>query len=96
MMQLYGKYGTVTTAVLCFLSDAAALHISSSTPTTCRYLPGDLGWPSNEEWAKLSHSVEGRLIAGIPLGASCHNSIYGTYDDGMCAQVQAEYDQPPI
>ena len=40
--------------------------------STCRYLPGDAWWPSNQEWSSLNDTIGGRLIAGKPLAQVCY------------------------
>jgi hypothetical protein len=52
---------------------------------SCRYLPGDDGWPSPQEWDKLNTTVHGQLIATVPLGSACHDP---TYNAKECAQLQ--------
>lgn len=39
---------------------------------SCRFLPGDQGWPSPQEWGELNKTIGGRLIAAVPLAAVCH------------------------
>ncbi|KAI0124074.1 FAD binding domain-containing protein [Xylariales sp. AK1849] len=39
-------------------------------------MPGDAEWPSIEEWGQLNDTVQGRLIAAVPLASICHGSEY--------------------
>ena len=55
---------------------------------SCKYLAGDEGWPSSEEWAQLNATVNGRLIATKPLAQSCHAP---TLDATECANVKARW-----
>lgn len=57
----------------------------------CRYLPGDQGWPSVEQWSQLNASVSGRLIATVPGGHVCHDP---TYDAAACAALQQAWPFP--
>jgi hypothetical protein len=72
---------------------AFLLPLSKANATTCRYLPGDDGWPSSQEWAQLNVTVQGRLIMTIPLGAPCHDP---TYNATECFLLQEEWPSPPI
>lgn len=54
------------------------------TPS-CKYLPGDEGWPSPDAWARLNETVGGRLVATVPLGAACHGD---SYDEAECARLK--------
>ena len=60
----------------------------STNVTGCRYLPGDAGWPSEEEWSSLNDTVGGRLIRGTPLAQSCYGS---SLDPAACTALQDDY-----
>ncbi|TEA11815.1 FAD-linked oxidoreductase ZEB1 [Colletotrichum sidae] len=62
-------------------------NTNSTAPTTpsCKYLPGDAGWPSPETWAQLNETVGGRLVATVPLGTPCHGDAYNATE---CARLQ--------
>ncbi|KAF6824085.1 FAD binding domain-containing protein [Colletotrichum musicola] len=66
---------------------AAAAYPTGGNATTpsCKYLPGDEGWPSPEKWARLNETVGGRLVATVPLGAACHGD---SYDEAECARLK--------
>lgn len=76
-----------------------SLPLLKATPGTnsyspsCRCLPGDDCWPSPQEWARLNATVQGRLIATVPLGAPCHDP---TYNATECSYLQAEWPFPEI
>ncbi|KAH8895666.1 FAD-binding domain-containing protein [Thozetella sp. PMI_491] len=40
------------------------------------HIPGDPGWPTNEDCGKLNKSVEGRLIATPQVASLCHEPNY--------------------
>ncbi|KAF1948736.1 FAD-binding domain-containing protein [Byssothecium circinans] len=78
-------------AALCTISLASAELWNSTWNSTCRNLPGDLSWPGPEDWAQLNASVDGRLIATVPLAAQCHGALY---DDVECRSIQATWTKP--
>ncbi|KAI1357675.1 FAD/FMN-containing isoamyl alcohol oxidase-like protein MreA [Xylaria arbuscula] len=65
---------------------------ASSTSFTskgkCRLLPGDAGWPKENDWQHLNRTVGGRLIRGVPLGQPCHTPLLNS---GVCAQIQEDW-----
>ena len=70
------------------------LHLAATTaPSTnrCRCVPGDACWPSPAEWAGLNSSVNGRLIATVPLGRPCHDPYYNAAE---CKALEANWEQP--
>ncbi|CAJ2508714.1 Uu.00g137400.m01.CDS01 [Anthostomella pinea] len=82
-------------ALLAFFAATA----STSTPTihkvpigggnqTCRYIPGDAGWPSQRQWARLNSTVGGRLIATVPVAHVCHlQGQFAAYDQESCSTL---------
>ncbi|KAL0938639.1 FAD binding domain-containing protein [Colletotrichum truncatum] len=70
------------------LASAACPSRNDSRPPSCKYLPGDEGWPSQDTWAKLNKTVGGRLVATVPLGTPCHGE---SYDAAECARLQEEW-----
>lgn len=65
-------------AVICsfLLSAVPAKSTASSSSSTCRCFPGDTCWPSAAAWVKFNQSVDGTLIATVPLGTPCHAPSY--------------------
>lgn len=80
---------------------ALGLGVIASLPITwtaaaaggsnCRVLPGDGDWPSTNDWDQLNRTVDGRLVATIPVGTPCHDP---NYDAGACSQLQAAWQLP--
>lgn len=68
-----------------FLGSATAINES------CRYLPGDAGWPSQDAWTKLNTTVNGKLVATVPIGSPCHDP---TYDASACSALQQQWLNP--
>jgi hypothetical protein len=62
----------------------------SDTPS-CRFIPGDAGWPASKEWSQLNASIHGQLIATIPPGHVCHDP---TYDAEACAILNQTWIMP--
>ncbi|PKY03432.1 putative isoamyl alcohol oxidase [Aspergillus campestris IBT 28561] len=92
---------TIATAlILQAVSAASAQTVIGSEPpvavhTTrhCKYIPGDVGWPQPQLWSQLNQTVEGRLIATVPVGSVCHDP---TYDEAKCLAVTANWAQPQL
>ncbi|KAK7397791.1 hypothetical protein QQX98_012840 [Neonectria punicea] len=59
----------------------------------CRCLPGDACWPSVAAWNELNSTVDGRLIATVPIGSPCHDP---TYDAAACAELQTDWKLPQL
>jgi hypothetical protein len=57
----------------------------------CRVLPGDANWPDAAAWAALNETVNGRLVATVPIGHVCHDP---TYDADACAALQQSWTKP--
>lgn len=77
-------------------SASGLLHLANSSPVsssshspTCRYIPGDNGWPSVHVWNQLNSSVSGRLIATVPIASVCHDPNYNAAE---CSVLQGEWD----
>lgn len=65
---------------------------ASSSNNSCRSIPGDTNWPTDAEWAQLNKSIDGQLIATVPLASICHTSPYNDFDETACASLQADWD----
>jgi len=81
-------------AIFCSLLNlgaAAGFSRRNYTNPACRYLPGDQGWPSLDQWAQLNASVSGRLIATVPAGHVCHDPYFNAT---LCAALQQTWVFP--
>ncbi|KAL6855741.1 hypothetical protein J3F83DRAFT_475402 [Trichoderma novae-zelandiae] len=83
------------------LISAAAVTTSTGTSTSttpssssCRCLPSDPCWPAKPAWDAFNATVGGRLIATVPLASVCHNSPFGRFSAGECAQLRDTWDFP--
>jgi hypothetical protein len=63
---------------------------SAATPekANCKCFPGDPCWPSDSEWDRLNSTVDGRLIATVPLGSPCHDPSFNAEE---CKHLQSEW-----
>lgn len=63
---------------------------------TCRCFPDDACWPSSQEWAAFNQTVNGHLVATIPLGVPCHDSAFGSYNATECAILRERWTLPEL
>jgi hypothetical protein len=75
--------------VLFRITQASPPHARSS----CRYIPGDNGWPSVDTWTKFNTSIGGRLIATVPLATPCHEP---SFEGQKCATLQEKWLFAPV
>ena len=76
----------VSVAVLfVFISQAAVLE---TTASGCRLLPSDAQWPSVSTWKRLNDTIQGRLVATIPLASPCHDT---NFNAGLCTDLEQEW-----
>ncbi|KAK5994000.1 FAD-linked oxidoreductase sor8 [Cladobotryum mycophilum] len=80
------------------LASGAALALPSldaSPPeaqgTNCKCFPGKPCWPTPSEWASFNRTVGGRLIATVPIAASCHKSNLAPYDAQACEALRSTW-----
>ncbi|KAJ2972974.1 hypothetical protein NUW58_g9061 [Xylaria curta] len=59
-------------------SPVAGYTVNSGTSgcRQCKSIPGDRKWPTTVEWDKLNATVDGRLIATLPIAHVCHAPWY--------------------
>ncbi|KAK0641799.1 FAD binding domain-containing protein, partial [Cercophora newfieldiana] len=55
---------------------------STYTGPKCRVAPGDAGWPTVDEWAKLNRTLGGVLLAPAIPGSACYKGE--SYDAPTC------------
>ncbi|KAL5048960.1 hypothetical protein BDW71DRAFT_176885 [Aspergillus fruticulosus] len=60
---------------------------------SCRCMPGDACWPNRAAWSRFNQSIDGRLIATVPLGTPCHGSAY---NEAVCDALRAEWTLPEL
>ncbi|KAL0574023.1 hypothetical protein V5O48_007926 [Marasmius crinis-equi] len=72
--------------LVAFASLAVAQDLQS-----CRLLPTDSEWPSQDVWDAFNSSVDGRLIKTVPIGSPCHDP---TFDEAQCNTVKENWQNP--
>ncbi|KFA66959.1 hypothetical protein S40285_05754 [Stachybotrys chlorohalonatus IBT 40285] len=68
----------------------------SDDPSICKVLPGDRDWPSTSQWSSLNGTVNGRLIASVPLGSVCHDAPFNNYNADACARLQNTWNKTSL
>jgi hypothetical protein len=72
--QLLNSFAMLQYTLLALLS----LYASRISGSECRCIPGDSCWPSLSDWSSLNDTVQGQLIATIPLATPCHDPSYNS------------------
>ncbi|KAF7894776.1 uncharacterized protein EAF01_010226 [Botrytis porri] len=67
---------------------------NGSIASTCLCFPGDSCWPSTAQWNALNTTLEGKLIATVPLASLCHIDGFETYDVDKCNAVRNNWWYP--
>jgi len=64
--------------------------------SSCKVIPGDRAWPSQQAWSQLNQTVGGRLIQTIPQAAVCRPGGYGglLQNETACASLKTDWDYP--
>lgn len=66
-----------------------------STRTQCRCFPGDDCWPSAKEWDHFNTTLDGKLVATVPLAAACHDSQFGVdFSTTECSTLREGWTSP--
>lgn len=87
-------FTTMKTSCLPFgLCAALAFVLGAADSSRCKCFPGDDCWPSKEEFEALNNTVNGRLVATVPLAIECHDPHF---DNMTCSVLQSEWLQPPV
>jgi hypothetical protein len=73
--------------------------MSSSTSPICRCFPGDSCWPSLYDWRSFNSSIDGILIASVPIAAVCHefhssDTPVLTYNSNACEEAKDNWFSP--
>ncbi|KAL4862754.1 hypothetical protein BDV12DRAFT_202744 [Aspergillus spectabilis] len=71
-----------------------SIQQSAATPT-CRCFPDEPCWPSPQQWAVFNATVNGNLIATIPIGSVCHaKNIFNTPSQQACSELLFRWTDP--
>lgn len=84
----------MNTLQLILAETAVASLNNGAADRMCKTIPGDRDWPSSRAWANLNQSVDGRLIATIPLASVCHTTGISYYNETACDALKAVWDYP--
>lgn len=91
MMLFHRVTPAILAAVLALTVNADCTEEPSND---CKCFPGDDCWPTTEEWSEFNSTIDGKLIATVPLAAPCHDDAFGSYDNASCAEMQASWLDP--
>ncbi|RHZ73301.1 hypothetical protein CDV55_103270 [Aspergillus turcosus] len=80
---------SVLTGLLALSSTASA----DNSKANCRCFPGEPCWPSPNVWSAFNQTIDGRLVATIPLGTPCHAP---NYDAAVCDYLKSQWLWPEI
>ncbi|OTA53870.1 FAD binding domain-containing protein [Hypoxylon sp. EC38] len=69
-------------------------HQVQNNVSRCRCFPGEECWPSSQEWAEFNRTLNGKLIATIPIASVCHNDSFAPYDEEACERLRSVWDYP--
>ncbi|KAK4183675.1 hypothetical protein QBC35DRAFT_90902 [Podospora australis] len=72
------------------------LQLSATTflgAPRCKCFPGESCWPSTREWTAFNRTVNGRLIATVPLAQACHAP---NLDAAKCQALRDQWQSPEI
>lgn len=61
-----------------------------SASSSCRCVPGDDCWPSNDDWNDFNSTLDGRLIRTVPPASVCYPDE-PNHDPETCQTVLSEW-----
>ena len=64
---------------------------NSKSNSLCRCFPGDSCWPKPAEWEELNRTLDGKLIATVPIASACHHSTFAEYEPTACKALQSAW-----
>ncbi|KAJ5516393.1 hypothetical protein N7527_007953 [Penicillium freii] len=80
-------------ALLSVYPDPLIANVIPLSSASCRYIPGDAGWPTENQWQALNMTVGGRLLATNPIAHVCHDPAYSAAD---CENLQETWGTPNL
>ena len=72
---------------------AFKLFTAALVSSQCKAFPGDTAWPSQSEWSDFNKTINGRLVATVPLGAPCHGA---SFDNATCENLKSLWQTEEI
>lgn len=82
---------------LALLALAFGIHAQCNetvATSSCKCFPGDDCWPTPKEWSDFNTTINGRLIATVPLAAACHDDVWSSYNNATCAKMRSSWLDP--
>ena len=70
---------------------AVSVQAGHNSRDNCRCFPGDDCWPTTKEWSHFNETIDGRLVATVPLASPCHAP---NYDATTCAPIKDGWKWP--
>lgn len=90
-MVAYRKPALALLALTCTIN----AHRNETVATSnCKCFPGDDCWPTVKEWSDFNATVNGRLVATVPLAAACHDDVWSSYNNATCAKMRNSWLDP--
>jgi hypothetical protein len=80
------------TVVAATLIGAISVNAVPATPG-CKTFPGDKTWPGKADWDAFNQTVNGRLVATVPLGTPCHGS---SFNNATCESLKSQWQTEQI
>jgi hypothetical protein len=78
--------------ILCAYAHPQQLQAPSAA--SCRCLPNDPCWPSDDIWDSFNSSLGGSLIQNVPIALPCHNPGSASYNVSVCEDLQRAWYFP--
>jgi hypothetical protein len=91
MGRFYSAREVIRRTLVGCLSVASVFGRQQHDGLSCRVIPGDEQWPTDDTWADFNQSISGRLIRTVPIASVCHGS---TYDEEKCATIRDNWFFP--
>lgn len=63
--------------------------ITSKANAACYCFPNDECWPTISEFDEFNRTIDGKLIATIPIASQCHQTAFSNYDPEACKTLQS-------
>ena len=66
-------------------------HVLTSEENLCRCFPGEICWPTKDEWSTFNQSIGGNLVFTVPIGSVCHHELFNAQ---KCTDLQNAWHAP--
>ncbi|KAF2115630.1 hypothetical protein BDV96DRAFT_599210 [Lophiotrema nucula] len=65
--------------------------IDTHANRSCKIIPGDADRPSQSTWSAFNESLNGSLIAAVPIAAPCYETKWGRKDAAKCNDIVSKF-----